>query len=189
MQELGKRIGLLRIMLADIQSKHAQLDEMESQYRAQLVRIVDFVVYRDGDVANALSLMTEVQGKLDEVLQTSAHLEMIAEKANTELEVLVLTKRVSEARSQLEQLERHQRELSSRLAYMSEDDGAEDSELPDLQPLQREHIRAINDEVTEVASEIERLNQLITEASERAAHTIHASSKRVQDTTRKRDTE
>ena len=36
---------------------------MEEQYRAQLARIVDFVVYREGDVANALSLMAEVQSR------------------------------------------------------------------------------------------------------------------------------
>ena len=178
MQELGKRIGLLRILLADIQSKQTQLEEMERQYRSQLARIIDFVIYRDGDVSNALSLMSEVQGKLDEVLQTGANLAMITEKANTELEVLVLTKRVSEARSQLEELEKRQRELSLRLAYLSEDGAEQESEVPDLEPVQRAHIRAINDEVTEVASEIERLNQLITEASERAAHTIHTSSKK-----------
>ncbi len=61
--------------------------------------------------------------------------------------------------------------------------------MHDLQPLQRDHIRSINDEVTEVSSEIERLNQLITEASERAALTIHVSARKIPDVTRKRDAE
>lgn len=178
MQELGKRIGMLRLLLADIQSKQAQLEEIEGQYRAQLAKIVDFVVYRDGDVSNALSLMSEVRGKLDEVLQTQMHLSQITEKTNLELEVLVLTKRVSEARSQLSELEKRQKELSLRLAYMSEGQ-SESGEIHDLQPTQREHIRTINDEVTEVASEIERLNQLITEASERAALTIQVPARKV----------
>ena len=186
MQELGKRIGMLRLLLADIQSKQAQLEEIAGQYRTQLARIVDFVVYKDGDVSNALSLMSEVQGKLNEVTQTEAHLAQIAEKANLELEVLVLTKRVSEARSQLGELEARQKELSARLAYMSEG-GPESGEVHDLQPGQREHIRTINDEVTEVSSEIERLNQLITEASERAALTIQVSARKVPDVARKRD--
>ena len=178
MQELGKRIGMLRLLLADIQSKQAQLTEMEGQYRAQLGRIVDFVVHRDGDVSNALSLMSEVQSKLDEVTQTEHHLAQIAEKTNLELEVLVLTKRVSEARSQLSELEKRQKELSLRLAFMSEGE-PESGEIHDLQPTQREHIRTINDEVTEVATEIERLNQLITEASERAALTIQVPARKV----------
>jgi hypothetical protein len=179
---------MLRLLLADIQSKKEQLKEIEGQYRSQLARIVDFVVYRDGDVSNALALMSEVQGKLDEVTQTEGHLGLIADKANLELEVLVLTKRVSEARSQLAELETRQKELSSRLAYMSEGepDGAD---IHDFQPRQREHIRSINDEVTEVASEIERLNQLITEASERAALTIQVSARKVPDVARKRDAE
>lgn len=188
MQELGKRIGMLRLLLADIQAKQEQLKVIEGQYRAQLAKIVDFVVYRDGDVANALSLMSEVQGKLDEVMQTKGHLGQIADKANLELEVLVLTKRVSEARSQLAELETRQKELSVRLAFMSEGD-LEAGDVHDLQPRQREHIRTINDEVTEVSSEIERLNQLITEASERAALTIQVSARKAPDVARKRDTE
>jgi hypothetical protein len=179
---------MLRLLLADIQSKHAQLVEIEGQYKTQLARIVDFVVYKDGDVSNALSLMSEVQGKLNEVTQTEVHLAQIAEKANLELEVLVLTKRVSEARSQLGELEARQKELSVRLAYMSEGE-PEGGEVHDLQPGQREHIRTINDEVTEVSSEIERLNQLITEASERAALTIQVSARKVPDVARKRDAE
>jgi len=44
MQELEKRIALLRLLLADIGSKLSQLSNMEGQYRDQLARIVDFVV-------------------------------------------------------------------------------------------------------------------------------------------------
>src|SRR6476469_6411883 len=77
MQELEKRLGLLRLLLADVQIKQAQVSDMELQYKAQLSRIVDFVVHREGDVANALSLMAEVQGKLDEVAQTAGHLKLV----------------------------------------------------------------------------------------------------------------
>src|SRR3954447_15098636 len=115
MQELEKRIGLLRLLLADITGKREQLREMDAQYRTQLRHIIDFVVYREGDVGNALSLMSDIQAKLDEVTQTAAHLELISSKAQSELEVLVLTKRVSEARSQLVSLQERQQELSARL--------------------------------------------------------------------------
>jgi chromosome segregation ATPase len=168
MQELEKRIGLLRLLLADIEGKSTQLREMESQYRSQLSRIMDFVVFREGDLANALSLMSEVQTKLDEVVQTATHLSMVGKKAGHELEILVLTKRVADARSQLASLQDRQQELAGRLAAMG---GA----VPEAAPVQQEQagdlddIRAIHEEVER---EIVRLNDLITEASELAARTV-----------------
>jgi hypothetical protein len=174
MQELEKRIGLLRLLLADIHSKQAQLQEMEKQYRAQLSRVVEFVVHREGDVANALSLMAEVQAKLDEVVRTTEHITMIGDKANVELEVLVLTKRVAEARSQLSTLEERRKELSARLSYLPEEGDLPEGVPVNLEPSEMEDLRAINDEV---AHEIARLNSLISEASERAARTIQSSSR------------
>ena len=172
MQELEKRIGLLRILLADVAGKQVQLADMERQYRGQLTRIVEFVVYREGDVGNALALMTDVQTKLDEVTQTVAHLEMIATKGTMELEVLLLTKRVAEARSQLTQLEERQQELASRLVGLSGADRAASPTVAD-DAAEMDDIRGIYDEVE---SEISRLNTLITEASERAARTVQGKS-------------
>jgi chromosome segregation ATPase len=179
MQEIEKRIALLRLLLADVEGKRAQLSEMERQYEAQLARIVEFVVYREGDLGNALSLMAEVQSKRDEVVRTSNHLSMIASKANLELEMLVLTKRVAEARSQLVELEERQKELSARLSRISGDEAGAGAEIEageiaarGLEASQVEDIRSIYEEVEAVAREISRLNNLITEASERAARTI-----------------
>ena len=172
MQELDKRIGLLRLLIADVEAKQAQVSQMGSQYRTQLTHIIEFVVYREGDVGNALSLMSEVQGKLDEVLQTAGHLEMIANKARLELEVLVLTKGVAEARSQLVNLEERQKELSSRMQHVSGGE-LDESAASRLHSSQMDDLRLLNDEVAAVAREISRLNSLISEASERAARTIH----------------
>jgi chromosome segregation ATPase len=173
MQELDKRLGLLRLLLADIEGKQSQLVEMEGQYRAQLARIVDFVVYREGDVANALALMAEVQSKLEEVVQTAAHLALIESRAATELDVLKLTKQVSDARSQLAHLEQRQRDLSSRLEALSGhmEDAGEGADRP------IEDIRAVQSEVADVQGEIVRLNDLISEASERAAKMIQAATR------------
>jgi chromosome segregation ATPase len=173
MQELDKRLGLLRLLLADIQGKQSQLAEMGGQYQAQLSRIVDFVVYREGDVANALSLMSEVQSKLDEVVQTAAHLSLIESRATTELDVLKLTKQVTDARSQLADLEQRQRDLSSRLEALS--GPMADMEGDADRPL--EDIRNVQTEVSDVQGEIARLNDLITEASERAARMIQAATR------------
>ncbi len=171
MQELEKRIGQLRILLADIEGKQAQLAEMEGQYRAQLTRIVDFVVYREGDVGNALSLMAEVQAKLGEVVQTGEHLNMVVSKASIELEVLLLTKRVAEARSQLAGLLERQQELAAKLSKLAGVSGEEGATSLAEESAQMEDIRAIYDEVE---SEIARLHNLITDASERAARTVQA---------------
>lgn len=170
MQELEKRIGLLRLLLADVQSKQAQVADIVEQYEAQISRIVEFVVYREGDLANALSLMAEVQGKLDEVLQTAGHLKMVEERARTELDVLVLTKRVAEARSQLSELEGRQQELAQRLSHLPTSE-VEPAEATGFEG-RIDDMKHIQDEVAEVAKQIARLNSLITEASDRAARTI-----------------
>ena len=169
MQELDKRIGLLRLLLADLHSKQQQLTEMERQYRAQLSRIVEFVVFREGDAASALSLMAEVQAKLDEVVMSAGHLKMIVEKAQVELDVLSLTKSVAEARSQLAELENRQRELSERLQPIGQATGDRES-MTD--PAAVDEIRRIRDEVAAVSDEISQLPHLINEASEQAARTI-----------------
>jgi chromosome segregation ATPase len=170
MQELEKRIGLLRLLLADIQGKQSQLHEMENQYREQLSRIVDFVVYREGDVSNALSLMGEVQSKLDEVVATVGHLKMIQERGSMELDALVLTKRVAEARSQLSELETRQKELMEKLRKLpaGEPQSIQSAGIGE----QLDDITKIQAEVAGVSSEIARLHGLIAEASERAARTV-----------------
>lgn len=169
MQELDKRIGLLRLLLADLHAKQAQLSEMQNQYRSQLARIVEFVVYREGDAGSALSLMAEVQTKLDEVVMSAVHMKLIVEKAQVELDVLSLTKSVTEARSQLAELENRQRELSERLQPIGP--GGQPRSMS-ADPAAVEEIRRIRDEVESVSGEISRLNHLINEASEQAARTI-----------------
>jgi hypothetical protein len=169
-QELDKRIGLLRLLLADLHAKQARLAEMDHQYRAQLSKIVEFVVYREGDASSALSLMSEVQAKLDEVVMTAGHMQQIVEKAQVELDVLSLTKSVAEARSQLAELENRQRELSERLLPIGQ---AGEGREQTADPAAGDEIRRIRDEVEAVSGEISRLTNLINDASEQAARTIH----------------
>jgi DNA repair exonuclease SbcCD ATPase subunit len=156
--ELEKRIAQLRLLLA----------EMEKQYRAQLASIVEYVVYREGDLSNALSLMNEVEGKLAEVLKTGEHLQLISGRTAAELEVLVLTKRVAEARAQLELLQDRQQELAGRLEVLRRGSGGT-AAATGVNPDPADEIKAIHDEVDR---EIKRLNTLITEASDRAARSV-----------------
>lgn len=171
MQELDKRLGLLRLLLADIRGKQGQLAEIDGQYRAQLSRIVDFVVYREGDVANALSLMSDVQSKLDEVSRTGTHLAMIEQRAVAELDVLTLTKTVAEAKSQIAELEKRRRELSDALTALSGEMSGSDVERPVAD------VVAVQSEVSSVQVEIARLNDLISDASEQAARMIQSARK------------
>src|SRR5207248_9509064 len=113
----------------------------------QLATVVDFVVYREGDVGNALGVMSEVQAKLNEVSSTLSNLDMIAARANSELEVLLLTKRVAEARSQLAELEERQQTLTARLTQQvtGPELGETTSSPEDTATV--EDIRAIYDEI------------------------------------------
>jgi peptidoglycan hydrolase CwlO-like protein len=98
---------------------------------------------------------------------------MLESRAITERDVLTLTKQVTEARSQLSELEQRQRELSSRLEHLSGHMGEAGSDAD--RPL--EDIRAVQMEVADVQGEMARLNDLINEASERAARMIQAATR------------
>ena len=56
MQEIDKRIGLLRLLLADVDGRIQQQQEISGQYRVQIARIVDAVVRQAGDVGHSNSL-------------------------------------------------------------------------------------------------------------------------------------
>jgi prefoldin subunit 5 len=83
--------------------------------------------------------------------------------------VLALTKSVADARSQLAELEKRQRELSDRLTPIG---AGADSQEVSADPVASDEIRRLRDEVQSVSGEITRLNLLINEASEQAARTI-----------------
>ena len=95
-------------------------------------------------------------------------------RANSELEVLLLTKRVAEARSQLAELEERQQALTARLTQQLPGSQIEEGLTPAEQTSEVGDIRAIYDEIER---EIARLHDLITDASERAARTVHLKLK------------
>ena len=67
MQEIDKRIGLLRLLLADVDGRIQQQQEISGQYRVQIARIVDAVVRQAGDVGQALTAMAEVEERLAQI--------------------------------------------------------------------------------------------------------------------------
>jgi hypothetical protein len=181
MQELDKRIGLLRLLRADLDVREQQRADLSKQYRRQLHHIVEATVIQAGDLSAALAAMQEVEERLSEVERMGRHLAMIRARAATELEALLLTRRVAEAQAQLAALEARQQALTAQLAQLrpstvgavAGDDmtAGQAGESPDLPASEEEAaLHALNEEVR---GEIARLHRLILDASERAARSIN----------------
>src|SRR3954454_1117289 len=101
MHKLDLTISRLRLLLADVAARQEQLLAMRSQFHDQQARIVGFTVHEDGSVDRALSMMLEIDGRLEGVDRTLQHLEAIHARAQRELDSLLLTKLVEESRAQL----------------------------------------------------------------------------------------
>ena len=144
MQTLDVMIARLRLMLADIAAKEAQLEGLCRQYREQRRKVVGYTLYSETSLDSSLNLMDDVADRLRDTEQTLHHLAMIKEKAQSELESLQLTKGVEQAKVQLAELERRSADAEA----------------------------AAGAPPIEIESEIRRLRSLINEASERAARSI-----------------
>jgi hypothetical protein len=111
-QEMDRRIALLRLLLADITAREREANEAIIQLRKQLQRIVDFTVQYNGGVAGALSSLSEVEERLTQQEVTLHHLGMLRERAGGELQALLVTRGVTDARARLAELEAKRLELS-----------------------------------------------------------------------------
>src|SRR5690349_12931846 len=167
MQELDKRIGLLRLLLADVDAREQQRAALSKQYRVQLQHIVEVTVVQTGDLGAALAAMQEVEERLSEVERLGRHLALVRTRAATELEALLLTRRVAEAQAQLAELSARQEALSAQLAQLRPTGvtaGAEAASGSGLDPAEspasaeETALHALNEEVQ---SEIARLHRLI----------------------------
>ena len=170
MPEIDKRIGLLRLLLADVDGRVQQQQALATEYRAQSARIVEATVRQAGDVGQALSAMAEVDERLTGVEAAGRRLAQLRQRASRELEALLLTKRVAEARTQLEALEGRREALAQQLAELDERHPSQPEARPaNADGMEAEALRALN---AEVSGEIERLQRLILEASQRAARSV-----------------
>jgi hypothetical protein len=142
-QTLDAMIARLRLMLADIATKEARLEGLRQQYREQRNKVIGYSLYSETSLDTSLGLMGDIAERLAETDQTLEHLGMIRRKAEGELESLQLTRGVEQAKAELATLQRRQ---AAGEAERSNGEG--------------------------VAEEIRRLQNLINEASERAARSI-----------------
>ena len=146
MQKIDATIARLRLLLADVSAKEHQYTAVCKQFRDQLRRAVEYSIYGDSSLDGTLGLMAEIQQRIATAESTLRDLGLVRARAERELESLQLTKRVEVARTELQQLERRQREIEQAGAPTT------DGEALDAQ--------------------IRQLRQQIAEASDRAARTI-----------------
>ena len=162
MQEMDRRVALLRLFLADIADRERGVKDASAQLRAQLSRLVDFTVQFNGGVANALSALAEVEDRLAREEMTLRHLGMLRQRARRELDALVVTRGVADARARL-------LELESRRALLlgsQPDPAAADGTVPAVDSAQRDL------ELAEIDAEIAKLHAAIEAASDAAARAL-----------------
>lgn len=105
MRELDRRVGILRLLLADIADRERQAEDARKQLRGQIQRIVDFTVQFNGGVPNALAGMAEVEDRLTRQDAALRHLALLRERARDELHALLVTRDVADSRGRLAELE------------------------------------------------------------------------------------
>lgn len=149
LKKIDITIARLRLLLADVTAREAALEEQRRTCREQHNKLVTFSLYGDSSLDSVLAMLADVQERLDAVEGRARALTAIRKRAENELESLQLTKGIEEAKSLLLQLRARQAE------------GVDPADA--LSP-------------EEIQSEIKRLQQLINEASERAARNIEAAT-------------
>lgn len=104
--EMQNAISSIKLVLAEAAREEAGLESMRRQFERQLQRATSTPVYGRTSLGASLNVMSEVQERLTKVEMMLHHLRMIKEKAASELEALVLTSKVEEAKEELAALER-----------------------------------------------------------------------------------
>ena len=166
MQKLDVMIARLRLLLAEVATRESQAANLHRQLGEQMNRLVSFSVYGDGDLDRSLGLMADVEARLRDAEARQRHLALIRQRVERELESLLLTKGVEEAKSRLVELQRQKNEIGQRLAAgVTEMEAA--NEQADLAQAE-----------ATLAEQIRRLQSEINEASERAARSIENQPRR-----------
>jgi hypothetical protein len=152
MQEMDRRVGMLRLLLADITDRERRAGDALRQLRGQRARIVDFTVQFNGGVANALTALREVEEQITLQDMMVQHLALLRQRARSELDALLVTRSVADAHARLAELEKRRDELAA--APPAEAETTPQAELADIE------------------AEIAELRAAINSASEAAARAL-----------------
>lgn len=132
MPEMDRRVGLLRLLLADLTARRQQTEALRDQLRGQIGRLVEFTVRRNGTVGNALAAMADVDERLTRAEADLRHIELLRRRAQEELDALVTTRGVADARARLEELERRRADLLTAGTMATSELTAIDAEMAEL---------------------------------------------------------
>ena len=103
-QEMQKAISRLRMLLALLKGKEEALDALVRQFNLQLERAPRHAIHGGNPLDNTLSIMGEIQERLDGAEKARSHLDLIKRQAVNELEALNITCRINEAKEELANL-------------------------------------------------------------------------------------
>ena len=107
---MQKAVSRLRLLLASIKGKEDELDALVRQFKRQLKRAPRHAIHGGNPLENTLSIMGEIQERLDEAETSRSHLDMIRSQAENELEALNITGRINEAKEELSVLKADRKE-------------------------------------------------------------------------------
>ena len=167
MQEMDRRIDLLRLLLADLNARIKQAQEAHDGLRGQLSRIVDFAVRSNISVTSALAALAEAEERAAQQEMILRHLTMLQKRAQSELEALRLTRGVSDAHARLHELEARRRVL---LAAPPTGAAGGDS-------VSAASLEAAANELVDIEAEIASLHAEIDAASAAAARALSEGSR------------
>lgn len=102
--EMQKAISRLRFLLAAIKGKEEELENLGRQFQRQLERTPAQSIHGGHSLEATLSIMAEVQERLDNVEMVRTHLAAIKARAQSELQALDLTDKIEQAKAELASL-------------------------------------------------------------------------------------
>ena len=106
--EMQKAISRLRLLLAAIKGKEDELENLSRQFQKQLDRAPNHTVQGHNSLEATLSIMEEIQERLDDAEQAPKHLAAIKTRAQEELRALELTDKVEQAKAEMASLKEDQ---------------------------------------------------------------------------------
>jgi hypothetical protein len=125
MQKIDVMIGRMRLLLADVSTREEQLNQDIHQSENQTKKLLNFTLYGESPLDMSLTMLGEVEDRLELSLKQLKHLKMIRARLESEIESLQLTKRVEQLKVELALLT-NQKDQSLR-------DGTEAQRILDLQ--------------------------------------------------------
>ena len=94
MPEMQKAISNLRLLLATIRGKQEELEGSSRQFQRQLKRATNHSIHGSSPLESTLSILAEIQERLDHVESTRKHLAAVKSRAEDELQALYLTGKI-----------------------------------------------------------------------------------------------